>query len=299
MPPETQRPRIFICGGKTPPLHGHIFTYVMNIFTIIGAGTFVWGSWCFFGDKASLARGDILYVVGSVIYLFQSLYLILEVCHSRRALNTGQHLEILENLSYVIACIIFTAGTVLFWPGLFEDETQEKLMESYGAALFIAGSFLFVAAAAFNSLTIQQDNFVKTLTKGSEDEDLVQAAILSFRLSAIALFACLFGGVLFVCGSYLFRPEYSKKSCEDLAQETVQNVAEGNSSQFEKHDQICASVVVDGTWLFLWGSCLYTVQAITVLCNTILKAKVFDKLKERGFKMDDSRSGSGSDEESS
>jgi len=265
-------------------MHGHVFSYVMNIMTIVGAVLFIWGSTCFWGDSDSLARGDVLYVIGSFIYLFQSLYLIAEVCHNSRTMKIRQHLEILENLSYVIACIIFTIGTVFFWPGLFPDEKQEKLMESAGADLFIVGSLLFVAAAAFNSLTLQQDKVVKELCHGCEDADVVNAAINSFRLSAVALFACLFGGVLFVTGSYMFRPEYGK-SCKDPT-----------TADPHRLQEICANVVVDGTWLFLWGSCLYTLQAVTVLCNTILKAKVFDQLVSRGFTVSKSEDGSGSSE---
>jgi hypothetical protein len=263
--------------------------------TIFGAGTFVVGSLLMLGDEESNIKGDILYVIGSVIYFLQSLYLLFEMFHSHtRSYLLAKNrllLELFENLMYVLACIVFLVGTAFFWPGLFKGD-EAILYESYGSKLFIVGSFMFVWAGSFNSLTFSKETVMEELLDGLDknDQRLKNAAKRSYQLHALALFCSITGGCMFVTGSYLFRPEYSKK-CDQGYLLGMNTTGHMRTSQ-----KMCLETAVAGTWLFFWGSVLYTVQAFAILFNTCLKGAVFDVSIKKRLSHEESGSGSEAEE---
>merc|ERR1719210_1476441 len=76
------------------------------------------------------------------------------------------------------------------------------------------------------------------------------AARRCYWLSVFCLFFSLMGGVLFVVGSYLYRPEFDTH-CGRFKRRNPDSL----------NSEWCLSTVTSGTWLYIVGSCFYVAQA--------------------------------------
>lgn len=120
---------------------------------ILASITFLWGSISFYpGWLENVQLGDILFIVGSFVFLSKSL---LGIRHSVK-LHGWAHIstdmecfaEFFEHFCYVASSFVFTVGCVLFWPGLFGDNEEHIVLGEYIASLcFIVGSMGFVVAS--------------------------------------------------------------------------------------------------------------------------------------------------------
>jgi len=152
--------------------------------------------------------------------------------------------EFCENAAYLVSAIVFTVGTVLFWPGIYgENESAAFTGEAIASWCFIYGSLGFVVASWLSSLNVSLAHYTEELK--------LPNARLIYTLSAWALFCSIIGGVYFVTGSWLYRPDLKNncKSWEWLEDAKVKQAW-------------CRSTLVSGTHLYIAGSCFYLAQSL-------------------------------------
>merc|ERR1719264_278481 len=93
---------------------------------------FVVGSYCFLDESPQVLEiGDILYILASCVYLGVSLYSMREYCQAKHFQSlherTEDDMEFGEHVCYVASCLVFTAGTILYWPHLYRGHEDTKL----------------------------------------------------------------------------------------------------------------------------------------------------------------------------
>jgi len=201
-------------------VHGHFAEYVAGSLSVCTNTMFVVGSICFFdGWPLWVAYlGDWLFIVGSLLTLLLAAWAMCEswLAHKHRDADEKQKHrdELMENLNYVIASIIFTVGSVFFMPGIYTGQKQEFAGHEAGAWCFIVGSFGFVLASYWNALGMASEHGYRHPPS--------TAAASCIQLSKVSLCLSMIGGVLFVTGSFLYRPGYSHRhGCRRLARSSA------------------------------------------------------------------------------
>merc|ERR1712187_1080072 len=107
---------------------------------------------------------------------------------------------------YLVASVIFCAGTVFFWPGIYSSDDQALWGQETGAWFFIFGSAGFVLASYWNALGIATDYSPTHVANSKEAR--------AYRFAAIGLCFTMIGSICFLTGSVLYRPAYSNL-CDD------------------------------------------------------------------------------------
>lgn len=149
--------------------------------------------------------------------------------------------ELCETVLYAVAGFVFAVGTWLFLPE-FQSAAIAWDANTAAAWLFIIGSFAFVFAGINNALNLRHDRAGLTET--------------SYRLAETSLLFAISGSVLFVVGSFYFRPSgYSECTPEE----------EGGSTE-----HWCQSSTETGVVCFIVGSCLFVMQAIMVMIGAFV-----------------------------
>jgi len=148
----------------------------------------------------------------------------------------------LETSMYAIAGILFAMGTWMFLP-IWKDDTATWDWNTVGAWLFIIGSFGFVYAGLNSALNLRYDPlFDKIRVCGYNPYYLAREAVTSG----------LCGSVLFVVGSFYFRP----------------------AGYYECPDEVsirwCSSTASTGAWCFIIGSCCFVWQSFLALLGGLL-----------------------------
>lgn len=226
------------------PHHAFCCEVTMEATFVFAAILFIIGSICFFSFQPVLVLevGEILFMVASSFYLLIGIIEIIQMCQESSdgvLSNTAFH----EQMAYLLSAVIFTTGTVLYWPNLFQDPGVAKNAEQVACWCFVIGSLGFVIAGFWNAVSLHP-----------VDEEHGEGQCWH-RLTKSALFFSLLGGVFFVTGSYLYTLDV-EEGC---------NPDEGKKSQ----STLCIGVADQGTWLFVLGSFFYLIQAIlnaTKLC---------------------------------
>lgn len=273
-------------------LPGHMAA-LLNAFIAI---QFIVGSYLFFSWMRPWAAymGDWLFITGSVMtcgvctclmidHLRDMLHAYKEADKAEdddernRALQEAEEMwrELMESIFFVVSSIIFMVGCVLFYPELFEDEKHKEWAEEIAAFTFIAGSFGFVVAGYFNALAMVQSATVhETPVVGSYE-------YWRRKISAGELFLAIMGGVLFVTGSFLYRPSYATNCSKDILHlafgDDIDKPAQLQSSRAapsgvivdnsepeisDDFRALCVNVMDQGTWLYLVGANFYFLQAL-------------------------------------
>jgi len=225
---------------ETPDVPKRSKSFKLAIFievTDILAGLiFVGGSICFlptFSHNLQVfLTGCFLFFLGSIIYLFISCFTYSEAVAEKGALS----LEATENGLYWWGSLIFTVGTILYWPEEAQYRQIERLKdmslgvyfnlfspEFEGSLLFVLGSLVFAAAAFVNGLS--QRSFDTTKNK-----------MLTATTSLYMM-----GSLLFVMGSVAFLPNLG---CND-------------------------TMVAIGAWCFIVGSMFYVIGGVISLVRTL------------------------------
>mmetsp|Transcript_48560 Transcript_48560/g.140703 ORF Transcript_48560/g.140703 Transcript_48560/m.140703 type:complete len:344 (-) Transcript_48560:56-1087(-) len=278
-----------------PLLSGQVVLW-LNTFVCI---QFLVGSYFFFTwlDPWAVYCGDWLFITASFInclicgcltvdHVRERRYFQREADHARddedreKALNEleekGQ--ELMESVSYFVSSVIFAVGCVLFYPHLFSDEKHAEYGEEIGAFMFIIGSFGFVVGAFWNSMAMVKAATVHVPKVGSTEYRRRQ-------VMAAELFMSLMGSVLFVTGSFLYRPSYAT-NCdhESLAKAAkamktspahVALLRRRSSHAIlgapppaddpvlsEDFQGLCVNVMNQGTLLYVLGSILFILQCL-------------------------------------
>jgi len=187
--------------------HGLLEEYVLGSVGICANVTFLIGS-IFFLDlwPAWVAEvGDWLYILGSLLTLLLALWAMHEAWQANRHHDADkeekQRDELMENLNFVLASIIFLVGAVSFMPGVYSGPDEELAGHEIAAWCFVLGSFGFVLASFWNAVGMASEHGHRQLPDS--------AHATCFQLSKVSLCLAMVGGVLFVTGSFLHRPGYT------------------------------------------------------------------------------------------
>mmetsp|Transcript_51955 Transcript_51955/g.150945 ORF Transcript_51955/g.150945 Transcript_51955/m.150945 type:complete len:375 (+) Transcript_51955:99-1223(+) len=208
------RPKLFhhntdlLTGAKqNTAVHGHLSEYALGSVGVCTSMTFLIGSIFFFDiwPVWVIEVGDWLYILGSLLTLLLALWAMYEAWHANTHHDADkeekQRDELMENLNFVLASIIFSVGSVFFMPGVYSGPDEELAGHEIGAWCFVFGSFGFVLASFWNAVGMASEHGHRQLP------DAAQATC--FQLSKVSLCLAMVGGVLFVTGSFLYRPGYT------------------------------------------------------------------------------------------
>lgn len=274
MPPmhAAQRPRFFhLCIKGSTPQHGHCIEYTMSIINTLVQFGFLWGSYLFLGDEDDLRFGDVLFILGSFItFVFAAYNLIESRNHwlNYYAAEREDRIEFWEVSMFFLAGLVFFVGSLFYWPGVYQNwicqgctETAvndwEFWGESWGAFLFVMGSLMFVCASMFNAIGLGMNKY--------EDDQTDPVAVRVHYIHLIALISSQLGSTCFVVGSFLYRPVFP--ACPALTERYAGQAQTGQ----EVAEEACESTGTAGTWLYVYGSYFYILEALLNFTSTALK----------------------------
>jgi len=282
MPPmhAAQRPRFFnMCISGAKPQHGHFLEYAMSITNIMVQVGFVWGSYLFLSsDPIDLKFGDTLFIIGSVItFLFAGFNLAESRAHwaNYREAEREDRIEFWEATMFFFAGLVFLVGSIFYWPGIYDwwyaadleeggrGETyvhdMEESGEAHGARCFIGGSVLFLIATMFNGIGLGMNK---------KEAEKNPVSVVTHYLHLAALFNSQMGSVLFVAGSWMYRPIIGG-ACPDYNARYEGEAQEGEIVA----EHACESTGAFGTKLYIIGSCMYLTEALLNFTSSALKHK--------------------------
>lgn len=263
---------------------------------------FVVGSLFFVKGPVHHVRfGDSLYLIGTFIFFGKSLHSLFgQVSEHGGTLFQERHLlaECMENVFYNVSAVVFIIGCVLYWPGLFQSHEMQLKAEIYAVAFFIFGSLGFVIASYCNAVLLSRGRMFKSIPKHGQ---------LVYNLAFIALLCAQIGGVLFVSGSFMFRPGFRnhcnrdvREGWEDLAGMLDRNftallwkmardlnTTEEQLRRFMPHKEVCEDIIDTGVFLFLAGSCFYLIQSILYLIMAYIKHYAYNEELDEEYEYTD------------
>lgn len=275
------RPRYFnMCLSGAKPQHGHFLEYAMAVINILVQVGFLVGSYLFLSsDENDLKIGDTLFIVGSVITFVFALYALIESrAHWQNyyMAEREDRIEFWESSMFFFAGLVFMVGSFFYWPGIYDwwyegsDEhtihEMEESGEAHGARCFIGGSVLFLVASMFNGIGLGMNK---------DEQEKNPMATVCHYIHIAALFNSQMGSVLFVAGSWMYRPVIGA-ACPDF------NVRyEGEAQEGEPvAEHACETTGAFGTKLYIIGSAMYLIEAILNFTNSALKHKYCNDGKE-------------------
>lgn len=267
---------------------------VINILVQVG---FLWGSYLFLSsDEDDLKLGDTLFILGSIItFVFALFNLIESRAHWQNYYKAEREdrIEFWETSMFFFAGLIFMIGSFFYWPGIYswwyagaaecgesppEDchyiNEMEESGEAHGARCFIAGSFMFLIASMFNGIGLGMNK---------EEAEPNPTSVVVHYIHIAALFMSQMGSVLFVAGSWMYRPVIGG-ACGEF--EPAYIGAEQEGEVVAQH--ACESTGTFGTKLYIIGSAMYLVEALLNFTNSALKHKYCNDGKEGHKKVLDS-----------
>lgn len=282
MPPihQAARPRFFnMCMSGAKPQHGHFLEYIMSITNIFVQVGFLWGSYLFLSsDENDLKLGDALFIVGSVItFVFAAYNLIESRAHWQHyyMAEREDRIEFWESSMFFFAGLVFMVGSFFYWPGIYNwwyadaDESTindlEESGEAHGARCFIAGSVMFLIASMFNAIGLGMNK---------EEAAKNDVAVWTHYIHIAGLMCSQLGSVLFVAGSWMYRPAIGG-ACPDFT-ERYEGAAQAGEPVAER---ACESTGSFGTKLYIWGSLLYLIEALLGFTNSALKHQYLNEGK--------------------
>lgn len=250
----------------------------MSIINTLVQFGFLWGSYLFLSsDEGDLKVGDVLFIVGSVITFVFAAYNLIESRNHWMAYYDAERedrIEFWEVSLFFVAGFVFMIGSFFYWPGVYEwwcgggvDCTEHVIGElefngeSWGAFLFVMGSLMFLGASMFNAIGLGMNKF--------EDDINNTVAVTVHYIHLVALVASQLGSTCFVVGSFLYRPVFP--ACPSLT-ERYAGAAQTNQTRAE---EVCESTGTAGTWLYIYGSGLYCLEAVLNFISSALKSAYF------------------------
>mmetsp|Transcript_110223 Transcript_110223/g.235371 ORF Transcript_110223/g.235371 Transcript_110223/m.235371 type:complete len:282 (-) Transcript_110223:94-939(-) len=229
------------------PLEHH--QYLTGILNLLGSICFVVGSVCFlrrFPEPAA-EIGNWLYIGAGALSSGIAIWHMLECYAQARqqgCFTEEEIAELWENAHYLIANLIFTAGTLCFISQLTSFWAKET-----GAWLFIVGSLGLVSASFCNALGIAAHSQSRSGTN-------------AYRIGACELWLSMIGSAFFVVASFLYRPTY-QGHCQDTLQHAL-----------------CLDVGEQGTRLYIIGSIIFLIMSCLSLARTNMLATMQTSMEE-------------------
>lgn len=269
-----QRPRFFnMCMTGAKPQHGHFLEYAMSVINILVQLGFLVGSYLFMSsDPSDLRIGDALFIAGSVITFVFALYALIESrAHWQHYYEAEREdrIEFWESSMFFFAGLVFMVGSFFYWPGIYtwwyadSDETyinaMEESGEGHGARCFIAGSVMFLIASMFNAIGLGMNK---------EEQEQNTVAVWTHYIHVAALFNSQMGSVLFVAGSWMYRPAIGS-ACPEFDARYEGAAQEGEIVA----EHACETTGMFGTKLYIIGSVMYLIEALLNFINSALKHK--------------------------
>lgn len=258
-------------GAK--PQHGHFLEYVMSVINIGVQIGFLIGSYLFLSsDEDDLKVGDTLFIIGSIITFVFAAYALFESRHHWENYYMAERedrIEFWESAMFFFAGLVFMVGSFFYWPGIYDwwyagqDQTyinnMEESGEAHGARCFIGGSVLFLIASMFNGIGLGMNK---------EEEAQNPVAVITHYIHLAALINSQMGSVLFVAGSWMYRPIIGS-ACPDFNARYEGEAQEGQIVA----EHACETTGSFGTKLYIIGSAMYLIEALLNFINSALKHK--------------------------
>lgn len=245
----------------------------MSIINTLVQFGFLWGSVLFLSsDEADLKLGDELFITGSVItFVFAGYNLIESRNHwmNYYGAEREDRIEFWEVAMFFLAGLVFMVGSFFYWPGIYEWWCGEECThteindlefsgESWGAFLFVMGSLMFVCASMFNAIGLGMNKY--------EEDQTDKVAVIVHYIHLIALISSQLGSTCFVIGSFLYRPVFP--ACPALQEPRYAGAAQTGQ---EEAKAACTSTGEAGTYLYIYGSAFYCLEALLNFTSSALK----------------------------
>jgi len=239
--------------------HGHAMEYTLDILGILCAAAYIVGCYCFYSPIAEVySVGDWCFIVASVINSGISVHTLVEQLHAMELeypLRCSKRDELTETVLFLLANSCFAIGCIFFMPGLTGTAAGFLDVHAIGSWFCIVGSFGIVFAVFYNALGFHADECDHGI-----DEDV---AHLCVNITRYSMYVLLLGGVLFVVGSFMYRPVF------------------GGACPRGSTKASCLVVSWYGTTMFLWGSCCLLLNGVMVMTVGVMKHTAEDKDPER------------------
>lgn len=188
--------------------------------------------------------GDVIFIVGSLIVFVFSAMAVKETRFREIRFDDHDRNEFLECMMYAVSAIIFFVGSFFYFPGIYGSDKQLMIKgQIAGAILFVIGSLGFACASFFNAMGMATESKDHADNKGYRKIHLYHA---------FAVFNSLFGAVMFVVGSMLYR--VATRFCMEIEIDTVKFD--------ERLEQACTETELSGTILYIIGSTMFVAEAI-------------------------------------
>jgi len=167
--------------------------------------------------------------------------------HMTARFNDDDRHEVMEHVLYLVSNSIFFLGSVLMLP----EVSNGPIVEEISAWCLICGSLGLCMASYFNALGLTADRF-----KFNKHSKRQKAA---YQMNCVALGLQQLGGVFFACGSFLFRPVFTRQ-CNYTSVDSAGNNA--------------AALFVVGALIFLAESAMgFVVRIISLVDGSDLEAR--------------------------
>mmetsp|Transcript_22157 Transcript_22157/g.69167 ORF Transcript_22157/g.69167 Transcript_22157/m.69167 type:complete len:315 (-) Transcript_22157:65-1009(-) len=284
--------------------HHTCSAYLAGTLNIIISIAFLVGSVLFLEAMPTWAvkLGDWLFIFGACLSCLLAGQAVME---ARVAFELG-HLtdegrnEFFESVWFFVSNVVFFAGSILFYPGLFVTEASKDTGHEIGACLFALGSFGMVLASYCNALGMS--------AQGPRAKGGTAAAAIR-QLASTELFLAMVGSVLFVVGSFFYRPSLDTKCGEGTPAASLLRArarapphpgaaAQGDvllqagvrmrldvlspDASGGRARYLCADTAEEGTWMFIVGSALFLAQSVLHLWRARLMHQAAEQKPLKG-----------------
>lgn len=285
-------------GGRTSEISFQLLGISSN-------AAFVAGCVCFFEENESPYLVAIwLFFGGSVLNVLLAAYALYEKRIYKWA-DDNSSFEYLEHVLYVGAGMAFAVGSVLWLPFIYSDSLQEVYGHAAAAWCFIFGSLALVIAAVWNAIDLVEESQRHQAAHHVPSYfDLTLRRLAGMALCCTAIGGALFvaGSFMFRPGfkndcklspddipigmsEHIFTPKHRMPHSHHHEGQGV--LAQGflspqigpyrlwHTSEKDQDprmtwhpiDPLCVNIIKQGTWVYLWGSCVLFLQSLlSMLC---------------------------------
>jgi len=234
------------------PGHGECLEIALDTIMFLATVMYLLASAFFYsGLPASfLALGELLWMIGSLIFLVVAILELIELCGSRCDKTICQNPVLYEQLVHVFSTLVFTTGTVLLWSGFYGgNRVAEEKGELNACYCLIVGSFGFLVSTIWNWMSF---------SFADEAEDGLDGGDIDCKgpcITRSALFCASLGSVCFILGSWLFSLDV-EDGCDEYLPPSLLTAQQTKT----RGGNVCVSIDDQATVLFMVGSAFFLVQ---------------------------------------
>jgi hypothetical protein len=228
--------------------HGHWMEYSHNVIEILANIAFVIGCYCFFSSNNSVyGFGDWAFIIACTVNTIVVLSEFIEAMHNKSVMKPKDRDEIMEHLCFLCANALFAIGCVFFLPSVKYLTSFYYTASAIGAWCCILASFGLVYGTFYNAICFEGDLVDSTLDPRTHE--------YCRKLTKISISLTLIGSMLFVVGSFMYRPIF------------------GGLCPPHSTNAVCEAVSTYGTKCYLFGSYIFLAASIVGILTTDAKVR--------------------------